>query len=137
MSKLELEVVTPERQVLLETVDEVILLGVQGYLGVLPNHAPLLTALETGIIAYKQGGQFHYLAASGGFVEIARNRVNILAETSERAEEIDVERAQRSKERAEQLMGSAKGDELDELQVRVTRAVARLDVKSKIGKTPF
>ena len=137
MATLELEVVTPERRVLLETVDEVILPGEEGYLGVLPGHAPLLTSLETGIVAYKQGGQFHYLAASGGFVEIAKNRVNILAETSERAEEIDSDRAQRSKDHAEKAMDSATGDELEELRIRLIRAVAHLDVKSKIGKSPF
>ena len=137
MAALELEVVTPERRVLMETVDEVILPGDQGYLGVLPGHAPLLTSLDTGLVAYKKEGKFSFLAASGGFVEIAQNRVSILADTAELAEEIDGDRAQRSKEKAEAEMGSAEGDALDRARVRLQRAVARLDVIDKIGGQPF
>src|SRR5437867_4695432 len=97
---IQLEVVTPERRVVAETVDEVILPGSEGYLGVLPGHTPLLTTLGIGQIMFRRGTVRHYLATAGGFAEVLPDRVSILAEIAERAEEIDRERAQRSLDRA-------------------------------------
>ena len=93
--KLELQVVTPERLVLAEPVDEVVLPGSEGYLGVLPGHAPLLTALGVGEVEYRVAGKKHFLAVAGGFAEVLRDRVIVLAETAERPEE-EFEQAQQS-----------------------------------------
>src|SRR5438093_12730734 len=95
--KLKLEIVTPERKILCETVDEVVLPGREGYLGVLPGHAPLLTSLKIGQVEYRKGKQPFYLSLAWGFAEILPERVTILAEIAEPAEEIDVERAQAKK----------------------------------------
>src|SRR6266849_3969210 len=90
---LTLEVVTPDRAVVHEAVTEVQLPGSEGYLGILPGHTPLLTELGTGALSYRQGAQTRRVAVSGGFAEVLPDRVIVLADVAERAEEIDVERA--------------------------------------------
>src|SRR5437867_8975567 len=102
--KLTLEIVTPERRVLTETVDEVVLPGRLGYLGVLPGHAPLLTALSIGELEYRRGSVKRYLAIAWGVAEVVPSRSIVLAETAERAEEIDVDRARRKKAEIEARM---------------------------------
>jgi F-type H+-transporting ATPase subunit epsilon len=87
LDKLDLEIVTPERLVLSEVVDEVVLPGSEGYLGVLPGHAPLLTTLGEGEITYRQGARAGRLRVAGGFVEVLRGRVSVLAATCDRAED--------------------------------------------------
>jgi len=119
--KIDLEIVTPARLVVSETVDEVVLPGTEGYLGVLPGHAPLLTGLAAGEISYRSGGRVRYLAVSGGFAEVLRHRVSVLAETCERAEEIDVARASAARDQAKTDIGRADAAEAD-----VRRAAARL-----------
>ena len=132
LEKLDLEIVTPERLVLSETVDELVLPGSEGYLGVLPGHAPLLTALVPGAISYRAGGRKRLLAVSGGFVEILRGRVTVLAETCERAEEIDVERAQRAKKRAEAILkGQASESEFRRAEVKLKKALTRIQVHGR------
>ena len=101
---LELELVTPERQLIKEQVEEAQIPGKDGYLGVLPGHAPLLTELGTGFMYYVAGGRRWYFALHGGFAEVLPDRVRVLANAAERAEEIDVERARRALERAQQEM---------------------------------
>ncbi len=134
VDKIDLEITTPERRVLAETVDEVVLPAKDGYMGVLPGHAPLLTAVNAGAVAYRVGGQQRYICVSAGFAEILRNRVSILADTAECAEEIDVERAKRSLERAEKgLSADQPGDEVRETQAKLRRAVARIEVQGRIG----
>jgi F-type H+-transporting ATPase subunit epsilon len=128
--KLDLEIVTPERRVVAETVDEVVVPGSEGYLGVLPGHAPLLTGLGTGEVAYRVGDRFHYVAVSGGFAEVLRERVSILAETAERAEEIDLERALAARARAERDL--AAGD-FDRAAAGLRRAVTRIQVRGRRG----
>ena len=129
VDKIELEVTTPERRVMSETVDEVILPGIEGYLGVLPGHAPLLTRLNPGEVAYRVGGTEHHICVSTGFVEVLRNRVSILADTAEKAAEIDVERARRSKESAENVLSGRGGDDdFPAAEARLKRAVARIKV---------
>ena len=126
--KLTLEIVTPERQVLVEKVDEVILPSVDGYMGVLPGHAPLLAQLGTGGVSYRVGNDRHYLAVSGGFAEVLRESVSILATTAERAEEIDVGRAEKSKQRAESgLKLDVPPDEFRRAEARLKRAMARIE----------
>jgi F-type H+-transporting ATPase subunit epsilon len=132
--KIDLEIVTPERLVLAATVEELILPGSEGYLGVLPGHAPLLTALGAGEISYRIGAAWQYLAVSGGFAEILRDRVSVLAETCERPDEIDVDRALASKKRAEGDLAKATGEsELLRAQERIAKADARLMVRRRRG----
>jgi F-type H+-transporting ATPase subunit epsilon len=127
VQKIDLEIVTPERLVLSDMVDEVVLPGNEGYLGVLPGHAPLLTGLAAGEVAYRTGGRYRYLAVSGGFAEVLRNRVSILAETCERSEEIDLDRALRARERAEKALAvEAEESEFRRAEVALRRAVARI-----------
>ena len=128
----QLEIVTPERLVVQDTVVEVQIPGKNGYLGILPGHAPLITELSVGEITYRVNGFSHYLAVAWGFAEVLPTKVTILAETAERAEEIDVERARRAKEQAEKILQSNAPDidyprTLDALK----RAEARLDVAAK------
>jgi F-type H+-transporting ATPase subunit epsilon len=128
--KLDLEIVTPERRVLSETAEEVVLPGSEGYFGVLPGHAPLLAALGVGEVSYRAGDRTRFLVVSGGFAEVLDNRVSVLAETCERAEEIDVDRANRSKQTAE---GDLDRKEISEsefrmAEVRLKRAIARIEV---------
>lgn len=128
--KLDLEIVTPERRVLAETATEVVLPGAEGYFGVLPGHAPLLASLGVGEVSYRTAEGKKFLVVSGGFAEVLDNRVSVLAETCERAEEIDVERASRSKRAAE---GELNRKEISEhefrvAEVRLKRALARIEV---------
>lgn len=126
-----LEIVTPERRVVDTTAEEVEIPGKNGYLGVLAGHAPLITELSVGEITYRENSTEQRLAVAWGFAEVLPDRVTILAETAERPNEIDVARARKAKERAEQRLtsGDATVDverALDALQ----RAEARLDVAS-------
>ena len=132
--KIQLDIVTPERAVLSEAVDELILPGTEGYLGVRPGHAPLLTTLKLGSIMIRKGNDRQYLAVSWGFVEVLPERVSILAETAERAEEIDVDRAVRAKDRAEQRLKSPDPDvDFQRAQVALEKALIRIQVASKAG----
>ena len=102
--KLHLELVTPERRVLTAEVQEVVLPGEIGYFGVLPGHAPLLSSLEIGAVMYRIGSRKEFLATSNGFAEVLPERVLILVDTAEKAEEIDSERARGSLERAQERL---------------------------------
>jgi F-type H+-transporting ATPase subunit epsilon len=102
----ELEIVTPERLVVRDRVEEMQLPGRDGYLGILPGHAPLITELGIGQISYRENGRSRYLAVAWGFAEVLPDRVSVLAETAERAEEIDVRRAEEAMKRAEQRLKS-------------------------------
>lgn len=134
VDKIDLEITTPERRVIAETVDEVILPGTDGYMGVLPGHAPLLTGLDAGTVEYRVGNRAHYIAVSAGFAEVLRNRVSILADTAERAEEIDLARAERSKERAEKALARRDEDvDIVEAEARLRRAAARIQVRKLLG----
>lgn len=130
--KIELEIVTPERLVLSESVDDVQLPGSEGYLGVLPGHAPLLTALGVGEVAFRKEGKPELVAVAGGFAEVLRDRVTILAETAERAQEIDPERARRAGERAQAAMLRDPSDaESREAQISFRKALVRLQVHER------
>src|SRR6202030_4742742 len=93
----QLEIVTPEKVVVKDVAEEIQIPGKDGYLGILPGHAPLITELAVGEITYRKGGQTHYLAVAWGFAEVLPDRVTILAETAERPQEIDGARARQSK----------------------------------------
>ena len=132
--KITLEIVTPERQVLVEQADEVVLPSLEGYMGVLPGHAPLLAQLDVGEVSYRVGNQRHFLAVTGGFAEVLRESVSILATTCERAEEIDLERARKSRERAESgLRLDASEQEFHRAATRLKRALCRIQVHDRSG----
>ena len=127
--KLQLEIVTPERSVLTEQVDEVVLPSLEGYMGVLPGHAPLLTQLDVGEVSYRVGQQRKYLAISGGYAEVQRGSVSVLARTAELSEEIDLERAKRAKEKAESALKSdLPPDQFRNFEVQLKRAISRIGV---------
>ena len=130
---IQLVVVTPVRQLLSESVTEVQLPGADGYLGVLPGHAPLITELGIGELTYRTaGGQSGLLAVIRGFAEVLPDRVSVLAETAERAEEIDINRAKEALKRAQELI--AKGGEnvdWDRASAALQRALVRIQVVSK------
>ena len=130
--KLTLEIVTPERLVLSEAVLEVVLPSIEGYMGVRPGHAPLLAKLDVGEISYRTDAGQKYLAVSAGFAEVLQGSISILAETAEPAEEIDVERAQRSRESAETLLKSQlSGQEFLRAELRLKKAIGRIRVRER------
>ncbi len=136
MSSLKLDIVTAERIVYSEDVDIVIAPGVEGQLGILPHHAPLMTILQAGELVVRRGTQEDTLAISGGFLEVRPDRVIILADHAERAEEIDVERAEAAKTRAEERLRDREVTGLDETRAEAAlrRAVARLSVADKMKR---
>jgi F-type H+-transporting ATPase subunit epsilon len=128
----QLEIVTPEKKVVETQAVEVQIPGKNGYLGILPGHAPLITELSVGEITFREGSTEQHLAVAWGFAEVLPNKVTILAESAERPSEIDVNRAREAKERAEQRLTS--GDtEVDVARAldALHRAEARLDVAGK------
>ena len=130
---IQLVVVTPERQILKETVSEVSLPGADGYLGVLPGHAPLITELGVGELTYRStSGQNGLLAVMSGFAEVLPDRVSVLAETAEFAQDIDLARAEAALKRAQERI--AKGGEnldWDRATLALQRALVRIQVVSK------
>lgn len=127
-----LELVTPERKVLTETVDGVVLPGAEGSLGVLPGHAPLLTMLGEGELTWTRGGQTHHLAASGGYAEILPDRVIVLAATAERAEEIDADRAKaKITQYEEEIRKADPGTDVDVIQHRIQKHLTRAKVAGR------
>jgi len=136
MSSLKIDIVTAERVVYSEDVDAVIAPGIEGQLGILPHHAPLMTTLQAGELRVRRGGEEDSLAISGGFLEVRPDRVIVLADTAERAEEIDMARAEAAKKRAEQRLVDRRAPELDaaRCEAALQRAVARLSVAEKIKR---
>lgn len=129
---IHLTIVTPERKLVDRQVSEVVLPGSEGYFGVLPGHAPLLSALKVGEISYGQEGRTFCVAVAWGFVEVLADRVSVLADIAERAEDIDIERARKARERAEgRLRGGADVD-WDRARVALDKALVRLQVASKL-----
>lgn len=128
----QLEIVTPEKKIVDTAAEEVQIPGKNGYIGILPGHAPLITELSVGEITYRENSAEQRLAVAWGFAEILPNKVTILAETAERPSEIDVQRARKAKERAEQRLTS--GDpsvDVNRALDALNRAQARLDVASQ------
>lgn len=133
---LKLDIVTAERIVYSADVDEVIAPGVQGQLGILPHHAPLMTILQGGELIVKKGAQEDILAISGGFLEVRPDHVIILADQAERAEEIDAARAEEARKRAEERLKGHREDGKDtaRAEAALRRAVVRLSVAEKIKR---
>ena len=136
-TKLTLEIVTPDRALLREEVDEVVVPGSQGEFGVLPGHTPMLSTLKIGELWYRQGAEKHYLAIAFGFVEVLPDRVTVLAQVGERAQEIDVQRAERAKQRAEQRLLQAQPQltqidfDIERARVALMKSLLRLQVASR------
>jgi F-type H+-transporting ATPase subunit epsilon len=130
---IQLEIVTPERLVVQDTVEDVTIPGKGGYLGILPGHAPLISELGVGQISYRSAGSIKRLAVAWGFAEVLPEKVTILAETAEKAEEIDVSRAQSAKQRAEEELHKAGPSGNSDAQAALERATTRLEVAGKTG----
>jgi len=132
---IELEVVTPERHVLTETVQSLELPGREGYLGILPGHAPLITELGIGVLTYHKGAETRYLTIIHGYAEVLPDRVIVLAEISERAEEINVERAREAAGRAQAELAKAESLDVDweRASFELQRALIRLQAAGKGG----
>jgi F-type H+-transporting ATPase subunit epsilon len=128
---IQLSIVTPERSLLNEQVDELQIPGADGYLGVLPGHAPLFTELKVGELSYRKGSTWTSLSVAWGFAEVLPEQVRVLAETAERAGEIDLERAKRSKERAEQRLSRGGDIDYDRALIALQRALIRIQVAQK------
>lgn len=131
-TSLALEIVTPDRAIVKEQVDEVQLPGSEGYLGVLPGHAPLVTTLQVGEMWYRKGQETKYLALAFGFAEVLPDRVTVLAQIAERAEDIDASRAEAAKVRAEQRVTSAdSGLDFERARIAMMKSLVRLQVASR------
>ncbi len=132
---IKFDIVTAERLVYSDQVDEIVAPGTEGELGILPHHAPLMTMLKPGEVKLKKGTEEIYMAVSGGFLEVRPDHVIILADAAERADEIDAARAEAAKKRAqERLAMSATDVDKARAEAALRRAIARLDVAEKRKK---
>ena len=132
MATFQLEIVTPERKVYADQADMIVVKGVLGELGILPNHIPLVTPLRIAPISIKKGNQTHFVAVNGGFVEVRKDKVIILAESAELPEQIDPERAKSAKERAERRLAEKRSEtDLRRAELALQRAVNRIDVATR------
>jgi F-type H+-transporting ATPase subunit epsilon len=132
MSPVRLDIVTAERVVYSEEVDIVVAPGVLGQLGILPHHAPLMTTLEPGELKVRKGGEEYSLVISGGFLEVRPDRIIVLADAAERAEEIDIARAEAAKQRAQQRLTHPTPEvDLAQAEAALRRSLARLKVAEK------
>jgi F-type H+-transporting ATPase subunit epsilon len=131
-TQLELQIVTPDRLLVRQVVDEVEIPGTGGYFGVLPGHTPLLASLAIGELWYRTGQEKTYLSIAFGFAEVLPDRVTILARLAERAEDIDIDRAVAARERAEQRLARPSSDiDYERARIALTKALARLQVSAR------
>jgi F-type H+-transporting ATPase subunit epsilon len=136
-TQLDLQIVTPDRLLVHEMVDEVEIPGTAGYFGVLPGHTPLLAALTVGELWYRKGSEKTYLAIAFGFAEVLPDRVTILARLAERANEIDVERAESARKRAEERLSRTQPEvDYERARIALMKSLIRLQVSSRIGIGP-
>ena len=132
-TSIDLQIVTPDRMIVHEQVDEVEIPGVDGYFGVLPGHTPMLAALSVGELWYRKGQEKTYLAIAFGFAEVLPDRVTILAQLAERAEDIDVERAESARVRAAQRLDQKSDVDYERARQALTKSMTRLQVSSRIA----
>jgi F-type H+-transporting ATPase subunit epsilon len=131
-TNIQLLIVSADRSLVNETVDEVEIPGYDGYFGVLPGHTPLLAVLHVGELWYRQGNEKHYLAIAFGFAEVQPDRVTILAQIAERADEIDIARAEKAKQRAEERIARPAAEmDMERARVALMKALIRLQVASR------
>lgn len=133
-TKITLEIVTPDRALVTAQVDELQLPGSEGYFGVLPGHTPMLATLQVGEMWYRIGQEKHYLALAFGFVEVLPERVTVLAQIAERAEDIDVARAEAAKRRAEERVAATSTTtnmDFERARIAMMKSLIRLQVASR------
>ena len=131
-TKIQLQIVSADRSLVNETVDEVEIPGFDGYFGVLPGHTPLLAVLSVGELWYRQGNEKHYMHIAYGFAEVQPDHVTILAQTAEKADEIDVARAERAKKRAEDRLASLTVDiDAERARIALLKSLIRLQIASR------
>jgi F-type H+-transporting ATPase subunit epsilon len=129
---LQLQIVSADRSLVKEPVDEVQVPGADGYLGILPGHTPLLATLQVGTLWYRQGHEKHYLAIAFGFVEVQPDRVTILAQIAEKADEIDLARAEAAKKRAEARLAAPTTDiDFERARIALLKSLIRLQVATR------
>jgi F-type H+-transporting ATPase subunit epsilon len=135
--QLKFELVTPHRKVVSEEVDEITATGTLGEFGILPGHAPFLTSLKIGELSYKKGGAVQYLAVNTGYFEVVNDVVTVLVDSSERASEIDLERAKKAQARAEEALKrmSQEEKEYKEMEAALQRALIRMQVAAKAARS--
>ena len=127
-----LEIITAERQVFSDDVNTVVAPGVDGELGILPHHAPLITILKPGEVLIRKGNEETYLFVSGGFIEVRPDKIIILADACERADEIDIDRAEAAKRRAEEGLKTRKPEaDVAQTQAALLRALIRLQIAER------
>jgi F-type H+-transporting ATPase subunit epsilon len=134
--KVALEIVTPERRLVTAEVDEVTAPGLWGEFGALPQHTPYLCQLEVGVLSYRIGSGRYFISVIGGYAEVGPDKVTILAETAERAEDIDSGRATAARDRAQERLSGETPDEtfdFDRAELALKRAISRLKVASQSG----
>jgi F-type H+-transporting ATPase subunit epsilon len=130
---IELQIVTPDHPIVQEQVDEVEIPGSEGYFGVLPGHTPMLASLAVGELWYRKGQEKFYLSIAFGFAEVLPDRVTILARLAERAEDIDVERAESARRRAEERLSKAASDfDYERARIALTKSLMRLQVSARL-----
>ena len=133
---LHLEVVTAERVVFSDDVDMVVATGLEGALGILPKHAPLMAVLDVGPLKYRKGNQEDEIAIGGGFMEVLNDYVTVLADTAERSEEIDIARAEEAQQRAQRLLAERPSAETRAaMDLALRRAQVRLKVARRRRRT--
>ncbi len=132
--KLKLDIVTPYGHVFTEEVDEVVAPGSEGEFGVLPNHIPFLTTLKIGMLIYKKGSETGYFFVGSGYAEVGSDNVTILADSAERAEDIDIQRAIEAKKRAEERLKQAEKFDIARATASLERAVTRTQIAEKKRK---
>ena len=129
---LTLQIVTPDRSVVTEQVDEVEIPGAQGYFGVLPGHTPLLATLAVGELWYRKGSEKFYLSIAFGFAEVLPDRVTILAQLAERPDDIDIARAEAARRRAEERLAKPEPEmDFERARIALLKSLARLQVSTK------
>jgi F-type H+-transporting ATPase subunit epsilon len=131
-TSIELQIVTPDKLLVREQVDEVEIPGAQGYFGVLPGHTPMLASLAVGEMWYRKGQEKTFLSLANGFAEVLPDRVTILAQIAERAEEIDPARAEEAKKRAEARLQQAKDIDYERARAALQKALVRLQVSQRL-----
>ena len=132
MATLRLEIVTAEGTVFADDVNEVVAWGIEGQLGILPHHVPLMTMLQPGDLLIRKDNEEHYLAISGGFLEVRPDKVIILADACERAEEIDIERAEAARRRADEILKTRPPDvDTAAAEAALRRSLARIKAAEK------
>ena len=136
-SSLAFELVTPERAIVRDAVDEVQIPGARGYFGVLPGHTPLLATLQVGELWFRQGSERFFLSVAFGFAEVLPDRVTVLAQIAERAEEIDVDRAEAAEQRAQARLDQRAADiDVERARIALLKSLVRLRVATKVRVRP-